>query len=64
MARKYESDRHIEDLGQAEVSAAIQYLDPELGSANEQHLHGTDVVILVILVVFVLGALLLLFCKA
>lgn len=34
MGKKYESKRPIEDVTQAEVSAAIRYLDPDLRSTN------------------------------
>ena len=44
MEKKYESKRHIEDVTQAEVSAAIRYLDPDLRSTNEQE-YATGVVI-------------------
>jgi hypothetical protein len=34
MKKEYESKRHIEDVTQVEVSAAIRYLDPDLTSTN------------------------------
>jgi hypothetical protein len=63
MARKYESTRHIEDTTQAEVSAAIRYLDPDLRRAHKQQSYYTGVIACVILAIFVLSALFLLFCK-
>jgi hypothetical protein len=63
MARKHESKRHIEDANQAEVFAAICYLDPELKIANEQQSYDAGVVICVLLVIVELGALFLLFCE-
>jgi hypothetical protein len=62
MARKYESTRHIEGISQAEVFAAIRYLDPDLRNPNEQQSHDTGVVT-VIFAILVLGFLFLLFCK-
>ena len=57
MAKKYESDRHIEDVMQTEISAAIRYLDPDLKSANGQEGYGAGVAICVALLVLVLGGL-------
>jgi hypothetical protein len=39
MARKYGSTRHIEDMTQAELSAAIRYLDPQLRRETEPNDH-------------------------
>ena len=40
MGNKYELKRHIEDVTQVEVSAAIRDLDPDPRSTNEQD-HAT-----------------------
>jgi hypothetical protein len=63
MARKHESNKHIEAITRAEVFAAIRYLDRDLRSANEQQSYDTGVVTSVIVVILVLGALFFLFCK-
>ena len=49
MGKEYESKRHIEDVTQVEVSAAIRYLDPDLRSTNEED-HATGVAICIVLV--------------
>jgi hypothetical protein len=56
MAKKHALDRHMEEVTQAEVSAAIRYLDPELRSWNEQD-HATAVVICIALVLLAFGCL-------
>jgi hypothetical protein len=56
MGNKYELKRHIEDVTQVEVSAAIRYLDPDPRSTNEQD-HATAVAICILLVLLVLGCL-------
>jgi preprotein translocase subunit SecY len=57
MAGKYEWKRQIEDVTQAEVSAVIRYLDPDLGSSRKEEDHGGGVVIYVILMSLVFGSL-------
>jgi hypothetical protein len=49
MAKKHESNKHIEDVTQTEISGAIRYLDPDLRSTNEQD-HATGVEICIALV--------------
>jgi hypothetical protein len=56
MARKHESNRHIEDLTQAEVSAVIRYLAPDLRSTNTPD-YDAGVAICIVLVLVVLGCL-------
>jgi hypothetical protein len=57
MARKYETTRHIEDTTQAEVSAVIRYLDPELRSETEPNDH-TGLAICLALWILTVGFLL------
>ncbi len=56
MAKKDESKWNIEDLTDAEICAAIRYLDRNLGSANEQE-ENSGVVICVSLLILLLGCL-------
>jgi hypothetical protein len=56
MAKKHESNRHIEDVTQTEISAAIRYLDPDLRSTDEQA-HATGVAICIALVLLALACL-------
>ena len=56
MKKQYESKRHIEDVTQAEVTAAIRYLDPDLRSTNPLD-YGTGVAICIALVLMELACL-------
>jgi hypothetical protein len=56
MEKKYESHRHIEDVTQVEISAAIRDLDPDLRSTNEQD-HATSVAICIALVLLAFACL-------
>ena len=53
MGKKYEPHRHIEDITQVEVLAAIRDLDPDLRSTNEQdHATGLAVCLALVLLAF------------
>lgn len=56
MAKNHVSDTHIEEGTQAEVSAAIRYLDPDLRSTNEQD-HAIAVAVCMLLVFLAWGSL-------
>jgi hypothetical protein len=56
MKKKYESKRHIEDVTQVEVSAAIRYLDPDLRGTNTPD-YDTGVAICIALVLMELACL-------
>ena len=56
MGKKYESKRHIEDVTQVEVSAAIRYLDPDLRSTNTPD-YDTGVAICIALVLMELACM-------
>jgi hypothetical protein len=56
MAKKHASDTHVEEVTQAEVSAAIRYLDPDLRSTNDQD-HAIGVAICMVLVFLAWGSL-------
>ncbi len=56
MAKKHEPNRHIEDVTQAEVSAAIHYLDPDLRSTDTGD-YDIGAAICMVLVLLALGCL-------
>lgn len=56
MGKKYELKRHIEDVTQVEVSAAIRYLDPDLRSTNTPD-YDTGVAICIALMLIELACL-------
>ena len=56
MGNKYDLMRHIEDVTQVEISAAIRYLDPDPRSTTEQG-HATGVAICIILMLLILGCM-------
>jgi hypothetical protein len=56
MKKKNESKRHIEDVTQEEVSAAIRYLDPDLRSTNTPD-YDTGVAICIALALMELACL-------
>lgn len=56
MAKNHESKLMIEDLTDADIYTAIRYLEPDAGSANQQH-DDVEFAIFVTSVILLLGYL-------